>query len=96
MKQFIKRLKYLFTSTEALDILIAKEQRKIDDAERENQIHRLDLCYKHRQEPNRSHYSEHNCYYCQLQAHSAWQHSEILRKDALLRGAVDAQEIVGD
>jgi hypothetical protein len=32
----------------------------------ETKHHNLNLCYKHRQEQNRSHYSEKNCDYCKL------------------------------
>ena len=92
MKQFFRRLWYVFTATKELDALVEAERKRIEAIEREDQRYRLDLCHKHRQEPNHSDYSERNCNYCQLENHAAWLHSEVARKDALLRGAVDDGE----
>ena len=52
---------------ELKELLEEKKQAKLN-AEREADKHRLKLCFKHRQEPNHSHYSEKNCDYCKLQA----------------------------
>lgn len=84
---FFTRLVYLFTAPREVEELILDKRAEFKRQDYENQRHRLNLCYKHRQEQNHSHYSEHNCHHCQLQNHSAWQHSELLRKDSLLRGA---------
>lgn len=70
MHKFLKRLKYVLFAGDALDALIKQEQRKIEDAEREANRHRLQLCFKHRQEPNHSDYGENNCDYCRLQRHN--------------------------
>jgi len=61
-----KRLMYLFTAGPELDSLIKKEKQERELAEFESNRYRLHLCYKHRQEPNHSHYSAHNCDYCKL------------------------------
>ena len=62
----LKRLKYVFTSGDAIDALIQKENDDIIKAKEEMDKHRLNLCFKHRQEQNCSHYSEQNCDYCKL------------------------------
>lgn len=63
-----KRLIYLITAGDALDELIKEEKRKAYDLKQENNRYRLDLCYKHRQEQNHSHFSPNNCAYCKLEA----------------------------
>lgn len=73
-----KRLKYLFTASAELDILIKKEHDILEKKKREDQIHRLNLCWKHRQEQNRSSFSEHNCHYCQAQKHIEFLNKELV------------------
>jgi len=48
------------------ELLKEKKQERLE-AECEANAHRLNLCFKHRQEQNHSHFSEHNCDYCKLQ-----------------------------
>ena len=84
MTQFLRRLKYLFLAPAELDALIAKEVKLKQEAEYEDNRYRLNLCHKHRQEPNHSDYSESNCHYCQLQNHSAWQHEQMMERDRII------------
>ena len=62
--KIIERLKYLFTAPEELDSLIQAEKDYRTRKHWEDNQNRLRLCYKHRQEPHYSHYSEDNCDYC--------------------------------
>jgi len=62
----LKRLKLLFTYGPELDQVLTQLRKANEEREREQNRHRLDLCFKHRQEPKRSHFSEHNCDYCKL------------------------------
>jgi transposase-like protein len=56
----------------ALKGLISKlNDTHVDVAE--DKSHRLNLCLKHKQEDNQSHYSDHNCHYCQLKIKLAQQ-----------------------
>jgi hypothetical protein len=84
MTQFLRRLKYLFLAPAELDALIAKEKKLQQEAEYEDNRYILNLCHKHRQEPNHSDYRESNCHYCQLQKHSTWQQEQIMGKDQLI------------
>lgn len=81
---FFTRLIYLFTAKAEVEELILDKRAEMLQQEHENNRYRLNLCYKHRQEQNHSHYSEQNCHYCQLQNHSDGQHSEIVRITGLL------------
>jgi FtsZ-binding cell division protein ZapB len=56
-------------SGEAVDELVKEQQDLIDEAKREDERHRLNLCWKHRQEANHSSFSEHNCHHCQALEH---------------------------
>ena len=67
MVGFLTRLWWAVTGNQGFIEAVKKEQQKIDAVKREQNRHRLDLCFKHRQEPNRSHFSEQNCHYCQLE-----------------------------
>ena len=66
--QFLRRLWFALTWAEDLEALIRQEREKREAKEFEENRHRLHLCFKHRQEQNRSHYSPQNCHYCQLEA----------------------------
>lgn len=45
----------------------AKDRRvKREEARKQAEAKRLNLCYEHRQESNRSHFSKGNCDYCRL------------------------------
>lgn len=57
---------YLFRNKEEIERLIEKEVKLREEEIRKSKAHCLNLCYAHRQEENRSHYSEHNCHHCQL------------------------------
>jgi len=63
---FFKRIYLLFTYGKELDQVLKEKRQELLKIERENNKHRLNLCYKHRQEPYFSHYSEDNCDYCKL------------------------------
>lgn len=63
-----KRLMYLLTAPAAIDVMIADEKDRLAEEERENDAHRLYLCFKHRQEPSYSSHGEVNCSYCQAKA----------------------------
>ena len=47
------------------EVLKEKKQARLN-AEHKANAHRLKLCFDHRQEQNRSIYSEQNCAYCKL------------------------------
>jgi len=64
--KLIDALTLIFTHGPELEQVLEEKKRVKDDAEREANAHRLNLCYKHRQEQNHSHFSEHNCDYCKL------------------------------
>ena len=63
----LKRLRYLWKAPDALDALIAAEQKKRELARIEADKDRLHLCYRHRQEEKHSRYDEKNCDYCNLE-----------------------------
>lgn len=66
MINFIKRLLLIFTYPgELKEVLEEKRMKKIKQ-QRESERHNLNLCFKHRQEKNHSHFSEQNCDYCKL------------------------------
>jgi hypothetical protein len=52
---------------------------KREQQEHEDNRHRLNLCYKHRQEAKRSHYSEHNCDHCKALAEIEALHEQHIR-----------------
>lgn len=62
-----KRLMFLLTAGPEIDAIIKEEKRKALIKAHEDNAHRLNLCYKHRQEQNHSHFSSHNCDYCKLE-----------------------------
>lgn len=63
---FFKRLRLVFSYGPEIEEMLkaARKEREVQKMWEDRQ--RLKLCYKHRQEPNHSHYSEHNCDYCCL------------------------------
>ena len=63
----LKRLRYLWKAPDALDALIAAEQKKRELERIEADKDRLHLCYRHRQEEKHAHYDEKNCDYCNLE-----------------------------
>lgn len=60
------RLKVCFTHGPELKTHLDQLRQDTLKAEFESRKHNLNLCYKHRQEQNFSHYSEKNCDYCKL------------------------------
>lgn len=62
--KLLKRLQFVFRYGPELDQLVEKQRQENIAKKREEDKHRLKLCFKHRQEPNRSHYAEHNCDHC--------------------------------
>ncbi len=77
LRTFAKRFMYLMKSGAALDRLIKAEEYKAADEYRKDNMYRLALCRKHRQEANHSEYSEHHCCYCQAQKHIKEQSNDI-------------------
>lgn len=69
------KLKLLFSYNDQLEELLVKMKRDKENKERDARRHHLDLCLKHKQERNHSHFSEHNCDYCKL-----------LKENVLLKG----------
>lgn len=68
MNEFFAKLALIFTSgPELLEIIQEKRVARIHREAEENR-YRLKLCYKHRQEQNRSHFAEHNCDHCKALA----------------------------
>jgi len=62
----LKRLKFVFTHKTDIESLLKKEQQAREEIEFNEQRYHLNLCLKHQQERNRSHFSEANCDYCKL------------------------------
>lgn len=56
----------IFVYRMSKDLRVAKKLRKELELQKlmESRKHHLNLCIKHQQEQNRSHFSEHNCDYC--------------------------------
>lgn len=92
MKTLLKRLRYLLTAPAELDGLIEELKKKKQAAEIEANRHCLNLCFKHRQERNRSHYCEANCHYCQLQNYSESLHTELISTRRLLADATHKKD----
>ena len=59
-----KRIWLMLTYGPEIEIVLKEIREKRREEERESNRHRLDLCFKHRQEQNHSTYSEGNCHYC--------------------------------
>ena len=66
MKDFFARLRLLFQYGPELDRLVRKEREIVEEQKRKQRATMLQLCVAHQQEPNRSHFSPHNCDYCKL------------------------------
>lgn len=70
--RLIKRFRFIMAYSAEIDELLKEQlderRRAKENAEREERRHMLNLCYKHRQEPNHSHFAEHNCDYCKALA----------------------------
>lgn len=64
----LKAIWLAITRRDEIEEFLRKEQIAREEAERKDRIHNLKLCVKHKQERNQSHYSEHNCDHCKLQA----------------------------
>jgi len=60
------RLALVFTHGPELEWIVRTQRAEEKSREWEAQRHHLDLCFKHQQEQNHSHYSGKNCHYCQL------------------------------
>ena len=58
----LKRLRYLWKAPDALDALIAAEQKKRELERIEADKDRLHLCHRHRQEEKHAHRGLHLCY----------------------------------
>jgi hypothetical protein len=61
-----KKLMFVFSHLAVIDTLIQKERTAQMEANHKAREHHLNLCLKHQQEGNRSHFAEHNCDYCKL------------------------------
>ncbi len=64
--KFFKRLRLVLSYGPEIDELLEATQKEREARRWEANKHRLNLCYKHRQEPDQSHYSPHNCDHCRL------------------------------
>jgi hypothetical protein len=64
--KWLNRLKLVFTYGEELDQVLIEKRRLKEEQIREEQKYHLNLCKKHQQESNHSHFSENNCHFCQL------------------------------
>lgn len=64
---FIARLRLVLTYGPEIKQILQERRREQERKQAEEHKYRLNLCYKHRQEQNRSHFAEHNCHYCQAQ-----------------------------
>lgn len=62
----IKKLILLFKYGKELEEVLREKQEEKLRLERESKKDNLKLCFKHKQESKRSHYSEDNCDYCKL------------------------------
>ena len=62
----LDKIRLLFTYGPELEELLKEKRIKAKEKENLNNISRLTLCFKHRQEANYSYYSESNCAYCNL------------------------------
>lgn len=60
----ITLIKLYFTDKKLLELTIKDIILKGIIEKNKNKQHRLNLCLKHRQELKHSHFSEHNCDYC--------------------------------
>lgn len=66
IRQVITGIKLSFSHGKELSILLNKIREENRIKEYEANKHRLKLCYKHRQERNRSQFSSAKCDYCKL------------------------------
>jgi hypothetical protein len=70
-----KKLRFVLTYGPEIDSVLTRERISIQaghtERERERKRHHLNLCTKHQQEGNHSHFSEHNCDHCKLLAKTA-------------------------
>jgi len=64
MKNIIAKIKLVFNYGNELESMLQERRNKELTKEHEYNMHRLNLCHKHRQEQNGSYYSESNCDYC--------------------------------
>lgn len=65
MKLF-KILKFLIFNYSEIEQFLKRKQQEHEEKLRLSKKHNLNLCYQHRQEQNRSHYSRKNCDHCKL------------------------------
>lgn len=66
MDNFFQRLIYVFRCGPELAELLAHKEEEIRQRDYAATKDNLNLCFKHQQERNHSHFSEHNCDYCKL------------------------------
>lgn len=64
-------LRLLWQNRRLLKKKLEEYEQEKKQKRREEMRYYLRLCKKHQQEPNRSHYSSHNCDYCKLEAELA-------------------------
>lgn len=76
IKIFISKLIIVFKYKGELEEILKDIRKKQEAKDREDDLNRLKLCFKHRQEKNHSRFSEHNCDYCNL-----LKKNEELKKD---------------
>lgn len=66
MMVLLQKIKILFLYGPELEEIVNKLKKEKAEMLWESRKNNLNLCYKHRQEHNHSHYSEQNCDYCNL------------------------------
>ena len=64
--RILHSLRLLFRYGSEIEKLLKVQEQEEKDRIREGSRYNLKLCVKHRQEVNKSHYSEKNCDHCKL------------------------------
>lgn len=67
MIKLLRRMILAITYSDQLEELVKEMQRAKEDEVRLSRGMNLNLCLKHQQERNGSHYAEHNCDHCKLE-----------------------------
>lgn len=60
------KLRLLFEYGPEIEALLVERRQKAADEAHKAKYYHLDLCLKHKQEANQSHFSEHNCDFCKV------------------------------
>jgi hypothetical protein len=60
------KLELIFTYGKELEELLKKMRHEEEEAQRLMRVENLNLCIRHQQERNGSHFAEHNCDHCHV------------------------------